>query len=97
MLTVSNYHYIREDFSAPYPSIFGVTPQAFERQLLLLREMGTFIHPQDLINNADEILSSEQHFLLVTFDDGLKEQLTLAKPILDKLGIPALFFINSIN
>lgn len=97
MLTVSNYHYIREDFTAPYPSIFGLTPELFERQLLLLKEIGTFIHPEDFIHNTDEILKSKKNYILVTFDDGLKEQFELAKPILDRLNIPALFFINSIN
>ena len=97
MLTVSNYHYIRESFEAPYPSIFGLTPHEFEKQLLVLMNLGEFIHPLELIKNIDKVLNSKQHFILITFDDGLKEQFELAKPILDKLGIPALFFINSIN
>jgi peptidoglycan/xylan/chitin deacetylase (PgdA/CDA1 family) len=97
MLTVSNYHYIRENFSTPYPSIFGVTPDIFENQLILLQKTGTFIHPNELINKLEEILKSEQNFILVTFDDGLKEQFEKALPILDALNIPALFFVNSIN
>ncbi len=97
MLTVSNYHYIRENFVTPYPSIFGLTPVAFEKQLLSLKSIGKYIHPKDLIINCDEILKSEQNYILVTFDDGLKEQFELANPILDKLEIPALFFINSLN
>lgn len=97
MLTVSNYHYIRENFKTPYPSIFGLTPVAFEKQLLSLNRIGKFIHPNDLIINCDEILNSKQNFILVTFDDGLKEQFDLAKPVLDTLGIPAMFFVNSLN
>ena len=97
MLTVSNYHYIRENFTTPYPSIFGLTPEMLKKQLLLLKESGRFIHPKDLLLNTDEILKSQQNYILVTFDDGLKEQYTNALPILDELTIPALFFINSIN
>lgn len=97
MLTVCNYHYIRENFKASYPSIFGVTPNLFEEQLILLKKTGTFIHPNNLINDSEEILKSEQNFILITFDDGLKEQFELALPTLDKLEIPALFFINSMN
>lgn len=97
MLTVSNYHYIRDDFEAKFPSIFGVTSVFFRQQLLLLQETGIFIHPNDLINNLDEILKSEQNYLLITFDDGLKEQFDVALPILEELNIPAIFFINSIN
>lgn len=33
--------------------------------------------------------------IVVTFDDGLKEQYELALPILDKLGIPAIFFVDT--
>lgn len=97
MLTVSNYHYIRDNFETKFPSIFGVTPVFFRQQLLLLQETGTFIHPNDLINNLDEILKSEQNYILITFDDGLKEQYDVALPILTELNIPAVFFINTIN
>lgn len=97
MLTVSNYHYIRENFETPYPSIFGLTPGEFKKQLLSFKRIGKFIHPNDLLINCDEILRSEQNYILVTFDDGLKEQFEFAKPILDKLEISALFFANSIN
>lgn len=97
MLTVSNYHYIRKNFDAKFPSIFGVTPEMFKNQLLLLKETGDFVSTIDLVNNKDEILSSKKNYILITFDDGLKEQYELALPILDELNIPALFFINSIN
>lgn len=96
MLTVSNYHYIRPEYNAKYPSIFGVTPVEFRKQLLLLNK-GTFINPKDLLNNSKQILESNEKFYLITFDDGLKEQFDYALPILDELGIPAVFFVNSSN
>ncbi len=97
MLTVSNYHYIREDFNAPFPSIFGVTPAAFENQIILLNTIGQFITPDYLTENIDFILNSDENYILITFDDGLKEQYEVAKPILDKHNIKALYFVNSIN
>ncbi len=97
MLTVSNYHYIRDDFSAPYPSIFGLTPSFFKNQLEAIKEVGTYITPKELIDNTDEVLKSSENYVLITFDDGLKEQYLKAKPILEELGIEALFFINSLN
>jgi hypothetical protein len=69
MLTVCNYHYIRENFKASYQSIFGVTPNLFEEQLILLKKKGIFIHPNNLINDSEEILKSEQTFILITFYD----------------------------
>ncbi|WP_299684294.1 polysaccharide deacetylase family protein [uncultured Dokdonia sp.] len=97
MLTVSNYHYIRDDFTTPYPSIFGVTPTFFREQLLAIKEIGTYITPQELLTNYDAIIKSPENYVLITFDDGLKEQYLKAKPILDALDVKALFFINSIN
>ncbi len=97
MLSISNYHYIRESFTAPYPSIFGVTPDDFRKQLLLLKNQGDFIEPNYLVENLNEVLESKFNYFLITFDDGLKEQFENALPILDDLNIPAIFFINSIN
>lgn len=97
MLTVSNYHYIRPKFDAKYPSIFGVNPSQFKKQLLLLRDKGEIIFPQDFISNSKYILESKENFHFITFDDGLKEQYDYALPVLDELGIPAIFFVNSSN
>lgn len=97
MLTVSNYHYIRLDFKTKYPSIFGLTPNEFKQQLILLKNQGHFVHPNDLVSNLNTILQSKENNLLITFDDGLKEQFDLALPVLDELNIPAVFFVNSIN
>lgn len=97
MLTVSNYHYIREDFNTKYPSIFGVTPTGFKKQLLLLKNEGDFIKPNNVIGNINDVLASKENYLLITFDDGLKEQFDYALPILDELEIPAVFFANSSN
>lgn len=97
MLTVSNYHYIRTNFDSKFPSIFGITPANFKKQLLLFKKMGIFISIHDVSENTQSILESKENYYLINFDDGLKEQIDLALPILDELQIPALFFANSIN
>lgn len=97
MLTIVNYHYIRENFNTKHPSIFGVTPAQFKKQLLLLKNSGDFIKPQDLFNNYSKILNSNENFFFITFDDGLREQCKFAVPILDELNSPAIFFANSRN
>ena len=93
MLIVANYHYIREDFSARHPSIFGVTPAQFQKQLAELSKTGSFISQEQLLKKED----FKDNYYLITFDDGLKEQFELAKPILDEMGIPFIFFINTAN
>lgn len=95
MLIVSNYHYIREDFTAPHPSIFGLTPKQFRKQLEELAKYGSFISGEELIGLRKKQL--DRNYFLITFDDGLREQYELAKPILDEMGIPFLFFINTSN
>lgn len=97
MLITGNYHYIRESYDAPFPSIFGVTPASFENQLKQLKDIGKFVNQRELLENTEYIIRSNEKFLLVTFDDGLKEQYEVAKPILDRLNIEAIYFINSIN
>ncbi|OHT44602.1 hypothetical protein B0A71_11970 [Flavobacterium tructae] len=74
-----------------------MNPNEFRRQLLLLKNQGNFVHPNDLVSDLNTILESEDNNLLITFDDGLKEQFDLALPILDELNISAVFFVNSIN
>ncbi|UJH92537.1 polysaccharide deacetylase family protein [Antarcticibacterium sp. 1MA-6-2] len=95
MLIVSNYHYIRENFSAEFPSIFGVTPKQFKAQLEELGKAGTFISQEELLQFKNR--EFDKNYILITFDDGLKEQSELAKPILDEMGIPFIFFINTSN
>ena len=97
MLTVCNYHYIRDNFDAPFPSIFGVTPHQLESQLMELSKLGEFINQEKLIREIDAILNSDANYILITLDDGLKEQFEVAKPILDKLQIPAIYYVNSLN
>ena len=97
MLSVSNYHYIRPSFNAPFPSIYGITPVAFREQLLLIKNEADFINPNTLLANFEEIVYSKSNYFLITFDDGLKEQFDNAMPILDSLNIPAAFFANSSN
>ena len=97
MLAISNYHYIRPAFKGKFSSIFGITPDEFEDQILHLGERGAFIHPNDLVENLSEVLEQNKIYFLLTFDDGLKEQLRYALPILDKLRVPAIFFPNSLN
>jgi len=95
MLIVSNYHYIREDFTAKHPSIFGLTPKQFRLQMEELSKAGSFISQKDLLEFRYK--KFDKNYILITFDDGLKEQFELAKPILDAMGIPFIFFINTAN
>jgi len=97
MLTVSNYHYIRESYATKYPSIFGVTPLQFEKQLKLFKNEGDFIKTSELESNFDEIIHSKNNYFLITFDDGLQEQYQYGLPIMSDLGAEGYFFVNAVN
>jgi peptidoglycan/xylan/chitin deacetylase (PgdA/CDA1 family) len=97
MLTVSNYHYIRENFDLKYPSIFGMTPVQFRNQIQGLKKTGDFVRIYDLLSHTEDILTSNKNYYLITFDDGLKEQYIHALPIMEELNVDGLFFVNSIN
>ncbi len=94
MLIAVNFHYIRPVFDAPHPSIHGVTPQQFESQLKLLGTAGTFVSAGQ-IRDALRGKPLPDRSLVITFDDGLREQYDHAWPVLSRLGIPAIFFINT--
>lgn len=95
MLIAVNYHYIRPAFDLPYPSIFGVTPGQFTAQLEMLARAGRFISAAELRAAVAGGAPLPARCWLITFDDGLREQHDHAWPVLQRLGVPAVFFINS--
>jgi len=87
-LLVVNYHYVAAEEPAAPHAIFPVGVDAFAAQLEALGRTFEFV-------SGDDILRGElpERACLVTFDDGLREQFELALPVLDRLGVAALFFV----
>ena len=96
MLLVINYHYIRSDCSFPYPGIHPISPEELEFQLSELAKHFEFINLSILEDLICESTCRPKPLCLITFDDGLREQYELAVPVLRKLNIPAVFFINTL-
>jgi peptidoglycan/xylan/chitin deacetylase (PgdA/CDA1 family) len=95
MLVAANFHYIRPSFDSKFPGIMGKTPSEFDRQIKLYKTISNVISPKQLnsaVNNNELPLENS---LIITFDDGLKEQYIHALPILERHGVSALFFINT--
>ena len=67
----------------------------FERQIVLLKRIGRFIRPVDLMK--PECLARGRLNLLLTFDDGLVNNYRLGLPVLQRHGVPALYFISTWN
>lgn len=95
MLIVVNYHYVRPVFDAPYPGIHGITPEQLEAQLRLLGTAGEFVSGEQVRDAVREAGSLPRRAILVTFDDGLREQFDHALPVLKRLGVPGVFFVNT--
>ena len=55
------------------------------------------MNSSEFLANYEELVASKDNFFFNTFDDGLKEQFDFALPILDELGMQAIFFANSMN
>ena len=94
-LIVVNYHYVRPGFEHRFPGIHGVTTSALRAQLQLLGTAGEFVSLNQVRDAAGGATSLPRRAFLVTFDDGLREQLEHALPVLDELGVPGVFFVNT--
>ena len=95
MLIAVNFHYVRPSFDSPYPGIHGITPEQLRSQLELLGGAGSFISPEQVREAVRGGAPLPQRSILVTFDDGLREQVENAMPVLEALGVPALFLVNT--
>jgi peptidoglycan/xylan/chitin deacetylase (PgdA/CDA1 family) len=70
----------------------GVDATTFEQHIVFLRRRFTFVHPQDVYRRR---VSGRPADVLLTFDDGFRNNAEVAAPILRRHGVPAVFFICS--
>ncbi|MGZ8413647.1 MAG: polysaccharide deacetylase family protein [Gemmatirosa sp.] len=94
-LVAVNFHYVRPSFDDPHPGIHGCTPAGFEAQVRALGAAGDFVSLADLVAAADGTAPLPPRAIVLTFDDGLREQAEHALPVLDRLGVPAAVFVNT--
>ncbi|MDB4856697.1 polysaccharide deacetylase family protein [Gammaproteobacteria bacterium] len=91
-LLIVNYHYVREVKSGQ--GIYPITTSELTSQLDLLAKKYKFISQAELLSFFSNKAFPKGDFCLLTFDDGLKEQLK-AFDILKKKKIPGIFFIST--
>jgi peptidoglycan/xylan/chitin deacetylase (PgdA/CDA1 family) len=94
-----NYHRIRPDaadFSTPFDDgVYGPTVSQFDEQMDWLKRHVRLLSEAELINGLQTRRGPGELSVLVTTDDGYRDNYTLAFPVLKKHGIPAIFFVSS--
>jgi peptidoglycan/xylan/chitin deacetylase (PgdA/CDA1 family) len=96
-LVVLTYHRIAEpgiDTNPYYDPVISATPEAFRAQVRFLRDRFQILSLQDVLDwDVASMTSSGTMAVLITFDDGYRDNFDVALPILHELGAPAMFFI----
>jgi peptidoglycan/xylan/chitin deacetylase (PgdA/CDA1 family) len=93
MLLVVTYHYLAKEAPAAPRAIFPATTALLERQVEELARSFELVSRDDLLRALDGEAELPERAALVTFDDGLRCQVELGLPVLDRLGVPGLFFV----
>ncbi len=93
-LTVLTYHRIAHPLSASAvdDGVVDARPDAFERQLLFLKRHCNVITLDDMLEFRNGA-TLPRNPVLLTFDDGYKDNHDVAMPILARHGLKAVFFI----
>ncbi|HUR84056.1 MAG TPA: polysaccharide deacetylase family protein [Solirubrobacteraceae bacterium] len=90
-LLVLNYHRIGDAASTPLdPELFSATPGEFADQIAFLAER---CEPIGLAGVPAALRARRGRRVLVTFDDGYRDNFETAFPILRRHGVPATFFL----
>jgi peptidoglycan/xylan/chitin deacetylase (PgdA/CDA1 family) len=92
--TTVMYHYVRPIAKSKFPKINALDVSNFRNQLLYFKKKYSPISLNDLQNLiVDQDFELPPNPLLLTFDDGYKDNFDYALPIMDELGFSAVFFI----
>lgn len=95
-LTILTYHRVAPTQTGHLfdDGVVDASPQGFEAQLALVREYFTPLRLADVLGYlGGGALPANP--LLITFDDGYKDNVTTALPILERHGVPATFFVTT--
>ena len=93
-LMVINYHRIGNSTMTNLdPGVFSTDSNGLDEQIRALRRRFTFISPSEALDVVETRVTPKEPLLLLTFDDGYRDNLTQAYPVLASHGIKAIFFV----
>jgi peptidoglycan/xylan/chitin deacetylase (PgdA/CDA1 family) len=86
------YHRIADlDFD---PWCISVFPSYFEEHMQVIKRFGKPVQMNEMENNLKRFSFGKKE-IVITFDDGYADNYRNARPILERYGIPATFFVTS--
>lgn len=96
-LTILLYHGVSDCKSIGIENFSGkhIGASEFERQMLFIKENCKILSLDEIVEIKNNNEDWPPNSVAVTFDDGFKNNYTIAAPILKKLNIPATFYICS--
>src|SRR5262245_43784780 len=89
MSTVLVYHTISSP-AAALPGDIDISPEAFARQLDWLARRRSVVPLIETMNR-----NRQRRRVAITFDDGFRDNLTVAVPLLEKYSMPATVFVTA--
>lgn len=94
-LVILCYHRINEKTGLFYDRNISAYPHEFERQLLYIKKHFNVISISQLIDCYYGNYSIKPNSIMITFDDGFRDNALNAFPLLKKLEIPAIVFVTT--
>lgn len=85
-----NYHFLRTATPSPFALRAHETPERFDAQLGQISKRFPFCRADELVDLTREVPESS---VLLTFDDGARDVVTWALPLLEKHGATASIFV----
>ena len=93
MLLIITYHHVGQEDAWPLGGIYPVSPQRIREQVRQLGQAFEFIGQAELKEALAGGKDLPRRSCLITFDDGLALQYQQALPVLEEMGVPAVFFL----
>ncbi len=100
-LIIFGYHRIRPDQAGQTnefdDDVFGPTQSQFRMHVDWLRKHARIISEDELLNILATRRPPKKRCVMLTFDDGYRDNFKLAYPVLKEYQVPAMFFIPTLS
>jgi peptidoglycan/xylan/chitin deacetylase (PgdA/CDA1 family) len=95
-LVVLNIHRIGDAAASQYdPSVFSSSVEDFDQQVGFLKKSYSLVSPDEAMDLIHGRVFTKDTCVLITFDDGYRDCLDLALPVLKRHNAKAVFFLVS--